>query len=1221
MKGILMNIQTSQPKSFWALYLNSALNNLETVIRFLNKRCAVTKAEKSESDSNGNIKWEELEKQSLFKTLRENGQEATKQRILKQLLKRLPFLNAIRETVEQATREQKKENENGKSITLDYWDIEQRQLTAENYADILEYYSKLLAELRNFFTHVDHNPVNFLVNSSINKTELHVKRYQLNILHVLTAALRETKRRFNYPAPQENNNIDELQHLRRYNGVEKCTESEYNAYQQRRKNGKLDLLEMPFFGNEQYGRYSKMKDNPNCRFFEKDKKNGEYVFTERGLAFFAAWFLQPDEIEKMFQKIAPTSFEKDRHSKQFLATKRTFGVFHIDLPKTRLENVEKMLPDTLGIDIISELHKTPSLVWNYLSREDQANIRKFTNKFNEVTELNSNTPENNNASTNNDDDKDNIDTDFSGRRIKNRFPYLVLSYFDLAEALGKIRFHLDWGNYVFDSYAKKTIDGSILPDRRLQKRIYSFERMQDAYKWFSENRYAEKTMYYETSSGEEPPKEFRVPMIPQYNISTKKNHIGITFETVPQPELIGKSTKRRKPDAFLNLSDLPALLFLAVHGQAEKAENILMDYRKNWQQFLQDIKDGKKISKNDLPKRGIVFNDLPSEFQHYIETGKSSTPKEQQQMKTKLKQILDETERDLKNFKDECRTDFKPGDKRKKRYKSGEIGSYLAHDLVKLQRPNPQKPHQGKITSVNFEALQAALATFSVSKGTLRDIFLKAGLIENPEYPHPFLNKLVDERGVKALTLQIFFRNYLEMKIEYIKNCQNDMNSTYLLDSLKRKAERKKQADYIPQLAETYLHEPLVLPKNLLDPLVEELVKNEFTEKYTLKEKETTKKGRKMNATFLMMRYHQWKFGDATQWFYTLPHGINSESLKKITNILKVKISGKTGKNTNYVGLSDKDQQRLYEQWTRITETERKGKKPVLITELNKIRKEFKKLCKGSVNVRGEKVDYREKFTQRANHLEKQEKKIPQLKLQDIVLFHAACKLLQIAGQTKLSDIQENKPYLLKQNERELSRTYNIPATSDRKEKKTLSVTITGKMKVKDSGNFNRMTNDPRVPSLLRLITKANGTNTVDYEHLREELAQFDRKRKEIFQWVHDLENDVRKKYPAEYAEKRKCAEKRKNSYTEFWSYLEVLVDKKQFSVGKALTLSQICNGFSHNYLPEFEYQDQENLSPKENAEAHKEFDQLRQQLIGQPLTQGESMVERILNIMFEKLN
>jgi hypothetical protein len=1198
-----MNIQISQPQSFWAMYLNSALNNLETVIRFLNERDIDKQAE---SDSNQNIKPEN----QLLKKLREHGCEVTKQRLVRQLLKRLPFLNAIRETIEQATREQEKKKENEKSVTLDYWDIEQRQLTAEDYADILVYYVKLLAQLRNFFTHVDHDSVSF----SLHRTDLPVKRYQLDILYVLTAALRETKRRFNYPAPQENNNIDELLHLRRYHGVENVTENEYNAFQQRRKDGKLDLLEMPVFGDEKRGRYSRMKDNPNCRFFEKDKKSGEYVFTERGLAFFVAWFLQPDEIDKMFQKIPPTAVEKDRHTKQFIATKRTFSVFHINLPKTRLESAEKMSSDTLGMDIIAELHKTPSLVWNYLSREDQINVRKFANKFTDVTELNSAAPENKNASSVNNDTDNNIDTDFSGKRIKDRFPYLALSYFDIAETFNTIRFHIDWGNYIFDSYAKKTIDGNILPDRRLQKRIYSFERMQDAYKWFNENRYSEKTLYYETSSKEEPPKEFRAPMIPQYNISTPKNHIGIAFETVPQPEFIGKKTKRRKPDAFLNLSDLPTLLFLTVCGQAEKAEKRLTDYHNNWRQFLQDLKDGKNISKNDLQKRGIALTDLPVEFQHYIETGKLSPSKEQQLMKTKLQQILDQTQRDLKSFKDECKTDFKPGDKRKRRYKVGDIGNYLAHDLVKLQRPNPEKPHQGKITSVNFEALQAALATFRASKGTLRDIFLKAGLIENPEYPHPFLNKLVDERGVKALTLQSFFRIYLEKKIEYIKNCQNGKESTYLLDSLKRKAKRKQQSDYIPQLAETYLHEPLVLPKQLLDPLVEELVKNEFTEKYALKEKEIAKKGRTMNATFLIMRYHQWKFGDATQWFYALPHGVNSESLKKITNILQPKFSKPRPpkfetRNTNNVGLSDKDQQRLYDQWAKITETERKDKKPVLIFELSKIRKEFKKLCKGLVNTRGEKIDYREKFTQRANRLEKQEKKIPQLKLQDIVLFHAACKLLQIAGQAKLSDIQENQPYLLGQNERKLSRIYNIPATASNKENKILSVTITGKMKIKDSGNFNRMTNDPRVPSLLRLITQANGTTTVDYEHLLEELAQFDRKRKEIFQWVLDFENNVRKKYPAE------CAQKRKKIYTDFWSYLEVLIDKENFSVGKAFALSLICNGFSHNYLPEFEYQDRENSSPKENAEARKEFDKLRQQLIGKPLTQGESMVERILKL------
>jgi hypothetical protein len=1192
------------------MYLSSALNNLETVIRFLNKQCVKTQSEKIEYNSNWNIEWNKLKKQPFFKKLLDetkNEPEVTKQRLIAQLLKRLPFLNAIRENVEQTIREKKKTDENGNIIIgkngnpeiLDYWNAEQPQLTAEDYAHILEYYGQLLANLRHFYTHIDHLPVRF----ALNEENQSFQRYQRNILHVLTAALRETKKHFNYPAPQENNNVDELLHLRRYNGVSRSTQQEYDNYQKRRAEGKLDLLEMPVFGDVKRGSYSKMKDNPNCRFFEKH--NGEYIFTERGLAFFTAWFLQSEEIEKMFQKIKPTAFEKDRRTKEFIATKRVFSALHIRLPKTRIESVEKILPDTLGMDIITELHKVPATVWNYLSGKDQMRVREFANKFDDIIEQTQTSNENNTHNNN-----ETADTDFSGKRIKNRFTYFALSYFDVTETFSQIRFQIDWGNYVFNSYLKKTIDGSILPDRQLQKRIYSFERIQDAYKWFSKNRGEQGTLYYEVSPEKETPKEYRIPMLPQYNINTKKNHIGITFETVTQPELTGKTTKRYKPDAVLNLSDLPVLLFLAVHGQAEKAQKKLRNYYKNWRQFLQDIKERKPVNIEYCNKNGIVLSDLPLEFRRFIETGKTSAPKETQLMKVKLQRILDKTVYDLKRFKEECKTDFKPGGKRKQHFKAGDIGSYLAHDLVKLQCPNYNKPHQGKITSVNFEALQVALATFSTTKGTLQDIFKKAGFIENPEYPHPFLNELVDARGVKALTLQSFFKNYLERKVTYIKNCQSGKESTYLFDSLQRKAERKQQPDYIQQLAEKYLNEPLVFPKQLLDPIVTEFVKTEFAQKYAEKEKETIKKGKEMNTTFLIMRYHQWKFGDSTQWFYVLPHGIESEALKKITNILKVKISKKTNKNTNYVGLFDKVQQQLYNQWEAITTTERNGKKPVLLIELNKIRKEFKRQCRGAVYSRGEQVDYREKFTQLANRIQRQEEKVPKIKLQDIVLFHTAYQLLNITGQVKLSDIQENKPYLLGQDERSFSKTYNIPVTADKKENKKFPVTITGKMKIKNYGNFNRRTNDPRIPSLLRLLTKANATDTVDYEHLRKELDLFDRKQKDIFQWVHKFETAVKQKYPAE------CKAKRKNNYIDFLSYCEVLIDKGELTLGQALALLQIGDGFSHNYFPEFEHIERDDLSSEQNATANVFFDKLRQQLIGKSLVSEELMMNRVLNVL-----
>jgi hypothetical protein len=1178
-----MNITTSLNKAFWAFLLNAAVNNLETVVSFLNDKSTVKK------------------NSGIYETLRDaNFPEAKKQRLVRQLLKCLPFLNAIRETVEQATRKGK--DDNGKP--LDYWDVEQRELKAADYADILEYYGKLLTELRNFYTHIDHDAVKFAAPSLPASS---VKRYQLNILHVLTAALRETKRRFNYPAPQENNNVDELLHLRRYNGVDRATEQEYKAFQKRREEGKLDLLEMPVFGGN--GRYSKMKDNPNCKFFEK--KETDYVFTERGFAFFVSWFLQPDEIDKMFQVIKPTAAEVDRRTKKFTASKRTFGVFHIKLPRTRIESVEKMTPDTLGMDIIAELHKCPVTVYDYLTRQDAQRVKDKANKNAAAIEAAQGTPQ---ASDNEDET---ADTDYSGRRAKNRFAYLALSYLDISEAFDKIRFHIDWGNYVFDCYPKKTIDGATYPDRRLQKRIYSNERMQDAYKWFGENRRNEELQPpYKETTDEISLTQFRIPMVPQYNICRKKNHIGIAFETVPQPRFTGKTTKRRKPDAFINLTMLPALVFLAAHKHGEQAQNVLADYHNNWRKFLQDVRDGKKITQADLPKYGLALDNIPAEFRSYILTGKAAAAKESQQKKSKLGEILEKTQRVQKSFLQESKTDFKPGDKRKRRWKNGDVGLFLARDLVKLQRPNHNKPHQGKITSVNFDAMQAAIATFGASKGTLRDIFDKAGLINNPDYPHPFLDKLVDARGVKALTLQSFFKNYLAAKVQYIKNCQSGKETTYLLDSLQRRIKRKQTGNYIQQLAETYLNEPTVLPKELLDGIVADFVKKECPEKFEQKEKELGKKNKGMNATFLMMRYHQWKYGDASQWFYSLPHGIDSEMLKKITGILKVKTN--RGKNTNNVGMPDVKQQELYDRWAKITQTERSGKKPVLLIELNKIRKEFQKNCKGAVQARGETVDYRVKFNQRANRIQRKEEKAPQLKLQDVVLFHAACKLLQLEGLAKLGDIQENKPYLLGQNERKLSRTFEIPATAKRNEKKPLKATITGTMKIKDSGNFNRMINDPRTPSIIRLHLAATKSGicseteypvSIDYEHLRQELAMFDRKRVEAFRWVHDFENEVRKQYPAE------CKAKRRNGYVNFLAYCEVLIEQGEMSKGEALALMQFRNGFSHNYLPEFVYKTQNELLPQENVEAEALFNKLRQQLIGSPLREGETMTERVLNI------
>ncbi|MDR1383398.1 MAG: type VI-B CRISPR-associated RNA-guided ribonuclease Cas13b [Planctomycetaceae bacterium] len=1069
-------------------------------------------------------------------------------KIMDDFTKHLPFLKEIR-TYRTAAHKNEKEQSN----------VAGSQISPAEFAKLLENYAVVLFEYRNFFTHVEHEPAR--IHSD--------QRKDITLLDtLLDINSRTVKERFGYKEPPVSRE-DEMRPLRRYKGMKNVQE-----------NGKDSKLP---------------KENPQfaCQFFILDENNDKIGFTPVGLAFFAAQFLETKYISQMLQVVNNALTPK---TQEMLL--RAYCINSIHLPRTRLTTDEELTPQTLGMDIVAELHKCPGELFDMLSPDDQ-NAFRYTDE---------------------EEQKENLLKRFK----KGRFTYLALNYLDLQEKLPTLRFHIDKGNFFYASYEKGLMDGSQI-NRRLSKRVYCFKRIQDAQLEYKQDRDNVDRLYWKPKLEEAPTGEFRVDMLPQYKI--EKEQIGIVFGDVNEPKLAkalrtGKRFLSRKPTAWLPLAELPFLVFLATQNRGEAVEKVIRDFLENWKKLRQALVAGLKVTENDVAETyHLNFTDLPDDVRTFIKTGQMKTP-QKDILKNLLQELINQTQRKLDNFKKEMDIVYKQGGfkqgKRKKqpRFKTGSMALFLARDVVRLQKPLTQDDtHCGKITSANFAVLQSSLALFDHRKDQLKEIFNKAGLTRNPEFVENLLRSDMS-------SLEHFFEQYLKKKLKWLKDFQSQPEDCYILRKAVKRLKPKNVAEWLEKLKD----EAVNLPRGLFAELILETIKDKFPKEFAELQKNTSR----YNSTFLIQKFLEWEKNgnentDKPQWFYELQKDANSPILSRLTKFLVPKKQSKV----NPIEIPVDKQKELYDLWLKAPN----------LTALYKIAKEYNKLAidsepdyRAKLQVDYNKAEQRfndaveryenapkedrylkrktdeahdamieaeallekplpnkERFNRIVSSFDKIEKNIRRSKMQDIVLFYAAKELLQLdrlEGGVRLSDIKRDKFML---NEIQLlGWKFNI-ASDSRLNVTDLELKLTGTMKVKNFGNFRRIINDVRTPSFLRLYHQVTGKTEVDYEYLVKQFDEYDNGRKEVFEAIHELEKKVIKERGLKRTGEIKLID-----------FSHIL---NEMSIPKAnkYLLFVYRNAFSHQRYPEFAFNDPDITDEKELVEYEKCFAKEQAKMVKPP--------------------
>lgn len=195
--------------------------------------------------------------------------------------------------------------------------------------------------------------------------------------------------------------------------------------------------------------------------------------------------------------------------------------------------------------------------------------------------------------------------------------------------------------------------------------------------------------------------------------------------------------------------------------------------------------------------------------------------------------------------------------------KAGERATFLAEDMLYLQ---PHTDPQGKDApnSDEYRMLQAALAFFSRDKEHIARIFLSCRLTHSKN-PHPFLHKVDID---KCKTNIDFYKQYLKQRGIYldesIKANAKDADYYTTLSFLHLK---KNVTDEAAMKAYTtsLLAMPLGLPRGLFKDAVVNLVKNNGSEE--MKQVVASSKG-EPNVVYLLQKYYE-LLNDNSQPFYS----------------------------------------------------------------------------------------------------------------------------------------------------------------------------------------------------------------------------------------------------------------------------------------------------------------------------------------------------------------
>lgn len=855
-----MDKRISENKALLAAYLNMAQQNAENTLRHISQLMGIQEVPQNLYD------YQFLKELKTAKEAADEGTGRVKserlQKIMALLHRHFPFLKAF---LESEYRERNRES--GKDKNKPKCPVSPAAYR-KAVCDVL----RLLGDLRNEYTHYDPQPRSKGEQSSHEKLQKTVVGYLYLCLlggtRVVGARFKDTFKPQDYTFLT---GTPRYKYVKTPDGKKKPEEREDFFYRLKDGNGLLSYV---------------------------------------GVLLFASLFLHKKYVAEMLAQSGLFVPGERKMNTGVVDMERrilteVFSIYRIRLSKERMESTR---PDyALGLDMLNELQKCPPELYDVLAPEGQAVFR---------------------VKRDYDDEGQQADNgEVLLKRFDDRFPYFALRYLDESHAFDAIRFQVSVGRYRYKFYPKACIDVVRKHDaedgseadrlRSLQKDVNGFGRLGEVE--------AERLRRYAGHIFVEKPQDDDTPYITDHRASYvfNGNRIGLLFnweggrndlQEVPEadgatlylPALtfngndLGKDVRCVPPAAWLSTYELPAVLFHHLlcrryyGATCHLTEDILMDCVKLYHQLFADVRSGRwkpGVARKD-PEAFLAENyhtdqvclhakDIPQKLMEYLlQKGMGRPMKElfKKRSRERMERMLEGTRVRLKKFQEELAmqgsSDNKFGKKRYVDIRPGRLAAYLAKDMLFFQPYDDAEPN--KLTGLNYQVLQGALAVYDRTPDEFRQLFQNARLLVpgNGEREHPFLGKVLQQ---KPNTAYQFYSDYLKAKIVYLEERLADKNETFA--TLFRLDHRQKwqphDKAWYADLAGRYLDDvPVELPRGLFLEPIKHLLGRLLADGGQLDGKPGSKKMRqalnteRCNMAWLIAQYFNQILRDGNQPFY-----------------------------------------------------------------------------------------------------------------------------------------------------------------------------------------------------------------------------------------------------------------------------------------------------------------------------------------------------------------
>lgn len=765
------------------------------------------------------------------------------------------------------------------------------------------------------------------------------------------------------------------------------------------------------------------------------------------------------------------------------------SALRIRLPERRIHSDKDEMQ--VALDILGELKKCPYEVFDLLSAKDKAAF-SVPSSDGETVLL---------------------------RRSSDRFVQLALSYLDTTNAFENLRFQVNTGvfRYLFND-SKLCVD-SQRRLRVLQEPLNGFGRIQEVEKIRSaENR--EIWQEFNILGFDDSPRNDASCLPYISDVYTRYlfdgDNIGMRLDGDYLPTIslaedgIRYKVSRRKADCTISRFDLPAMLFYhlirPLKESAPSAETLISEAVTRYRSFFSDIAGGKL---NPLPDSeteesfsyqlsdcyGISQKEIPDKIKDYLFRRVDDRERFAKHKHLLLQKMKDETERRLElileqrkivqmDHKTGHRSENKAGKRGYVQIKPGNLASFLAGDIVRLQEG------KDKLTGLNYSVMQGAIATFSThdsdAKKKLLRLFENAGLISptGEAGNHPFLWAVMKKVDVNS-TIDLYIE-YLKARKVFLAGSIPDTAQFLHADRVRWTS---RDTDYYKRFAKRLLDQPIKLTGSVFEKPIRSILVGLGSPElgsYITEER--------CNVAYMIQCYQSLILNDSPQCFYglcedsnyrlySLVHKYPKEASMVINSLPKESVYYKT--LTQVMDWTNKHPEHNHK-------TPHKQPKPTFETIRDRIRSAYKELTSSKRLIR-------------------------RLATQDTVLFMAASssikKLLELPEENnnlKLYQIgRQDEPSILERRIPKVVKHVRFDWTdSQRNDARPTPKHVAVEVEdicIKDYGEVYKLIHDKRVASLVHRLN----VRAVSAAELQKELDSYDNRRVGVFKDIFEYENIV----------------------------------------------------------------------------------------------------------------